>query len=87
MLNLIKFYMVLILVANFSSLNSAIGCQSFEHTVDYWNVAVPINQECVCACRQVDFKKGYCYACGHYGDPERGEKTARVLAQASILLP
>jgi hypothetical protein len=76
-----------LLIGYIVNLNGAIGCQSFEHTVDHWDVSVPVNQECACGCRQVDARKGYCYACGHYGDTQRGEKTARVLAQVNILLP
>lgn len=87
MRNLIQLPGLFILIGFFANLNGAIGCQSFEHTVNHWNVAAAVNQECVCACRQVDFKKGYCHACGHYGDPDRGRKTAAVLAQANILLP
>ncbi len=87
MINLIKGPLVVILIAQFANLTGAIGCQSFEHTVDHWNVALPVNQECACGCRQVDSNKGYCYACGHFGDPERGTKTANVLAQVNILLP
>jgi len=85
--SLIKIYLMLFWVCGFSGLNGAIGCQSFEHTPDRWDVSVPIYQECGCACRQTGTNKGLCDLCGHYGDPDRGVKTARIFAQSNILWP
>ena len=87
---IIKVYVCLLLcLLNYNfNLNSAIGCQSFEHTIDSWNISKPIYQECDCPCRQVDFSnRGQCYLCGHYGNPERGAISARVLAGVNIILP
>ncbi len=63
----------------FAILDGAIGCQKIIHTPDYWNVSEPQFQDCKCPCRQVSTDRGRCFACGHYGNPDRGEITARVL--------
>lgn len=66
-------------------LQGAIGCKKIEHTVNYWNASKPQYVSCSCPCNNVapDYR-GQCMQCGHFGRPDRGAISRRVLADQGI---
>lgn len=81
-----KFCLFLIFSLYLTILRGAIGCKKIEHTVNYWNVSKPQFVKCSCACNNItpDYR-GQCTQCGHYGRPDRGEISRRVLAEHEIV--
>lgn len=82
----LKIRILLILMLNASCLKGAIGCQSILHSPSFWSVVDPVYVRCDCPCRHISGPKGQCLDCGHYGDPNRGEVTRRVLEQYDIAI-
>lgn len=79
----IRFFLMLLLYI--TTLQGAIGCKKIEHTVNYWNTSKPQYVSCSCPCNNVvtDYR-GQCTQCGHYGRPDRGAISRRILAEQGV---
>ena len=80
-----KISLFLMFLLYIGAVQASIGCKKIEHTVNYWNVSKPQFIKCSCPCNNVvSSDRGQCTQCGHFGRPDRGEISKRVLAEQGI---
>lgn len=76
-------FLGIICLASFN-LFGAFGCQYTPYTPDSYDVTNPQPQSCNCSCMHILDDKGTCQACGHYGNPDRGIITKKILDELGL---